>query len=109
MPAAFTSRIALASLENELSGLRLEVYTAIRSWPANPGPSIEDLATTLGRKESSICGRINELREAGAIEDAPIKTSPTTGKPQKTYRALVYREPDPTAKADNRGNLLLPL
>lgn len=110
MPIAWTSRLSLASLEDELTGLRLEVYTAIRAWSGPVGPSSEDLAQTLGGKESSICGRINELRDIHeAIEDAPIKISRTTGKPQKTYRALVYRAAPPVNRSEPSGQLSLGL
>lgn len=92
MPIAWSSRISYLHVQAELSGKRREVYLAIRDWPGDEGPTIEDLADTLSMKECSICGRVNELRdECGAIEDAPMKMN-RTGKLAKTYRAIVYRE-----------------
>ncbi len=84
---AFTSRLEYRRIKEDLRGLQLEVWTAIR----NSGEllSIEDLARLLNRKESSICGRINELRGAGAIEDGPLKNQ--RGHAVKSYRAVVYR------------------
>lgn len=95
MPTAFTSRTALAALLPKLGGLQRQVYDAIANWPeGQPGPSIEDLANQLHKKESSICGRINELRESGAIEDAPMKVN-ASGTEAKTYRALAYKAYNP--------------
>ncbi len=106
MAIRYTSRLALAELSDSLTGLRLEVYRAIAKWdPAarGPGPSIEDLATELGRKECSICARVSELRKAGLIEEAPIKTN-SSGMRAMTYRALDYREPSVTApRVDHTG------
>jgi len=92
MAIAYTSIAAMASIVPKLSGLRLEVYSAIRSWQGT-GPSIEDLAVKLGRKESSICARIDELRAAGAIEDGPFKTNERSGHVARTYLVMVWREP----------------
>lgn len=101
MSVAFTSRIALKSIHEELSDLQRAVWEAIRDWSADEGPAIQDLASHLRRKEASICGRINELREAGAIQDGPLKMG-GCGKSVKTYQALVWREP-----ADDRAQLQL--
>lgn len=106
MPIAYTSRIALKGLESQLTGLRLEVYCAIRAWDTAErgiGPSIEDLAKLLGRKESSVCGRLGELHLMGLITNGPIKIN-DTGKQAQTYVALEYREPDPMPVSfDQRG------
>lgn len=94
MPVAITSRMALLETVERLAGLQREVWVAIKEWRhPHVGPSIQDLATLLGRKEASICGRIAELRDAGAIEDGPIKMG-TCGKQVKTYRAVVWRAPE---------------
>ena len=101
MPIAFTSRLGLAQITADLNGRRREVYTCIAEWPAGAqgaGPSIEDIAARLGIKESSVCGRVHELRAAGAIEDAPLKTN-ASGNQAKTYRALAYREYQPPQNA----------
>lgn len=106
MAIRWTSRLALAQIEQDLRGLRLEVYLAIKRWdPADhgPGPSIEDLARVLKRKESSICGRLAELKEVEAIEEAPLKVN-RSGKEAMTYRALAYREP-PAYVADSTGQV----
>ena len=95
MPIRITSRIALADIAHRLTGLRLEVYTAIRAWDPvkrGPGPSIEDLAKLLHRKESSICGRLAELKAAEVIAEGPIKEN-QSGKRAITYVALEYRDP----------------
>lgn len=97
MPISWTSRIGYASVQATLSRSRLAVWKAIRDWACvnatgQPGPTIEDLAQILPMKESSVCGRVNELREIGAIEDGPLWRN-RTGKSAKTYRAVVYREP----------------
>jgi hypothetical protein len=93
MPIAYTSRIGYRAIQEDLRGLQREVWEAIRTWPhPHIGPSIEDLARKLGRKESSICGRIAELRAAGTIEDAPLKMG-GCGVEVKTYRAIVWQEP----------------
>ncbi len=93
----FTSRVGLAQTVESLRGLQLEVYRAVAGWNPvvhGPGPSIEDLASKLHRKEGSICGRLKELRDAGAIELGPIKPNTATGKPAMTYIALTWRAPE---------------
>jgi hypothetical protein len=93
MPIQWTSRLALANEAARLTGLRLEVYTAIRNYDpvaSGPGPSIEDLAQILHRKEASMSGRQTELREAGLIAIGPEKKN-ATGHPAQTYIALAYR------------------
>lgn len=108
MPIAYTSRIALKELEEQLGGLRLEVYCAIRAWDAiasGPGPSIEDLAHVTGRKESSISGRVNELHALGLITHGPAKIN-RSGKQALTYAALQYREP-PAIPTDPKGQFYL--
>lgn len=98
MPIAWTSRLSIAQLADELSGRRLEVYTAIRTWDpviSGPGPSIEDLAQVTGRKECTICGRLNELREMGLVVCGPLKRN-STGKDAMTYIAKAWRELPPS-------------
>ena len=108
MNIRWTSRLSLSQELPRLTGLRLEVYTAIKAWnPATdgPGPTREQLAEKLGRKESSICARIKELLgnrykkdESGffpelvCIELGPIVQNPKTGKSAETFIALEYRE-----------------
>lgn len=94
MPVAYTSRLSYLSVQKGLNRSRARVWAAIRDWrclnsSAQPGPTIEDLAMLLPMKECSVCGRINELREMGAIEDGPLWAN-RTGKPAKTYRAVVF-------------------
>ena len=104
MPVAWTSRLALAHELPRLSGRRKAVYEAIRDWPGDKGPSIADLAEKIGCKESTVCGRLPELRDRGLIEDGPLKPSPQTQKTVKTYRAIAYRpEPPPVTRFDRRG------
>lgn len=96
MAIRYTSRISLSGIADSLKGLRREVYSAIANWNVERhglGPSIEDLSALLGRKESSIAGRVHELKKANAIEEAPIKIN-TSGKPAMTYAALEYKEPE---------------
>lgn len=88
MAIQYTSRLGLASTIDNLKGLQLEVYNAIAKWQSTPGPTIEQLAAELGRKESSICGRINELRSDHCIADGPLTQNQSTGKMAKTYTAL---------------------
>ena len=107
MPIAFTSRTALAAVIAALVPSRRAVYDAIAAWePAlhGPGPSIEDIARKVAMKESSVCGRVNELLTAEAIELAPVKTN-ATGHTAKTYRALVYKEFSPPPKTDPQTDL----
>lgn len=115
MPIAYTSRQSFEAVQSGLCRSRLRVWQAVRDWePAyngtgQPGPTIEDLAQLTGMKECSICGRINELRdEFEAIEDGPLWTN-RTGKPAKTYRAVVYKPEAPMACAhfadDGQGEL----
>jgi hypothetical protein len=100
VPIAYTSRAALAAIVADLVGRQREVYDVIRNWDdvAAPGPSIEDVAAELGCKESSVCGRVNELIAAGAIQCGPFKLN-RTGHAAKTYRALVFREYSPAPAA----------
>ena len=91
---AFTSRLGYLSVQRNISGQKRAVYEAIRDWTGDGLPCNDDLASATGLRLSSICGRVNELREQGCIEDAPMKQSPITGHPVKTYRAIVYREPE---------------
>ncbi len=92
---AYTSRLALSEELPKLQGKRLEVYAAI--FAASSELCIAEIATRTGLKECSVCGRINELRELGCIQDGPLKVSPETGKTVKTYIALQWRPdaPDP--------------
>jgi hypothetical protein len=99
----WSSRLSLATEADRLDGLRLEVYAAIKAWDPvkdGPGPTREQLAERLGRKESSICGRVNELMgyrhkewhlDLAVIERGPMVTNPSTGKPAETLVALGYR------------------
>lgn len=115
MPIAYTSRQSYETVQNGLSRSRRKVWEVIRDWdPAynasgQPGPTIEDLAKLTGMKECTICPRVNELRdEYGAIEDGPLWTN-RTGKPAKTYRAVVYKHEEPAVAAhfgeDGQGEL----
>ena len=91
MPVRYTSRASFHSLISDLSGLRQEVYLAIKAWPGDrPGPSIEDLANLLQRKESSMSGRVNELKQLGLIEEGPMKIN-ATRKSAMTYRAIAFK------------------
>jgi hypothetical protein len=101
MAVSYTSRLAYASVAPKLVGFRLEVFTAIKGWKGL-GPTIEDLHLHLGRKEGSICGRINELRKAGAIIDGPFKENLGGGR-ARTYLAVAWHE-DP-APADPQLDL----
>jgi predicted transcriptional regulator len=91
MSIAFTSRLSYLAIQEELTGLQRAVWEAIRDWPGDHAPSLQELAAVLKRKEGSICGRLNELRAAGAIEDAPLKMG-AYGVQVKTYRAVVWKE-----------------
>lgn len=109
MPVKYTSRASFHSIIGDLSGLRLEVYEAIKAWPDNrPGPSIEDLANLLQRKESSMSGRVNELKQSQLIEEGPMKLN-ISRKPAMTYRALVYNKEQlefaPIFKKSGQGEL----
>lgn len=95
MPVRLTSIAALEAAKSSLGGVRGEVYQAIGCWDTlkdGPGPSIEDLADRLNRKESSICGRISELRKAGLIEEGPLKEN-SSGHAAMTYVAIGYAPP----------------
>lgn len=97
----YTSHAAFQSTLTEIKGLRLEVYTAIKNWdPARhgPGPSLEDLANLLHRKESSMAGRVNELKNSGAIIEGPMKIN-RSNKPAMTYIALSYQPATDTYKS----------
>lgn len=107
MPVAYTSRLAYQEVQESLVGCRRRVWQAIRDWRQmhvnQPGPTIEDLAQVTGLKECSVCGRLNELRDLGAVEDGPLWTN-RSGKRAKTYRALVYR-PEPAESAPRQACL----
>lgn len=90
---SFTSRLGYLSIQGSLAGQQRRVYEAIRDWTGEGLPCIEEIAKVTGMRLSSVCGRVNELRAAGCIEDAPMKLNPYTGKTVKSYRAIVYREP----------------
>jgi hypothetical protein len=116
MPISYTSRAALAQIIGDLIGRQREVYDAIANWISSDspesgtdperseGPSIEDVAAKLGIKESSVCGRVNELLAAGAIECGPFKTN-RTGHQAKTYRALVFKPYSPPPADAPQGDL----
>jgi predicted ArsR family transcriptional regulator len=89
---AYTSRLSLRETVRGLAGLQAEVYAAILAWPGEgAGPSIQELAVRLRRKEGSICGRIDKLRADGCIVDGPLKPG-GCGRPVKTYTACAWRE-----------------
>jgi len=92
---AYTSRLSYLATQAQISGKRREVYDAIRDWTGGGQPCNDDLAEVTGLRLGSVCGRVNELKKLGAIEEAPVKTSPVTGHPVKTYRAVVYRQATP--------------
>ncbi len=88
---AYTSRLSLKDELPKLAGKRLRVYSLIEN--SAEALCISEIAARLGMKECSVCGRIDELRAAGCIADAPLKPGPC-GKQVKTYVALVWR-PEP--------------
>lgn len=90
---AYTSRLGYLSIQGNLAGQQRRVYEAIRDWTGKGLPCIEEISNVTQMRLSSVCGRVNELRAAGCIEDAPLKINPFTGKTVKSYRAIVYREP----------------
>lgn len=94
MSIAFTSRLSWKEAVANLTPQCRRVWEAIRDFRGEPGPSIHDLGTMLTMQTATVSARIHDLREAGAIEDGPIKVG-VTRKRQKTYRALLWREPAP--------------
>ncbi|HSI11759.1 MAG TPA: hypothetical protein VK961_06925 [Chthoniobacter sp.] len=96
MPVAYTSRLALKEISEDLGRQSRRVYEAIRLWPHKTmGPCIRDLAEALELETATISGRVNDLRAADAIKDGPIKLDPRTAKRVKTYIAFAWREPKP--------------
>jgi len=89
----YTSRISLLEEIPNLPASRARVYDTVYRWLGKVGPSIEDIADHLNMKESSVCGRVNELKKSGALEEGEIKKN-STGKKAMTYVACVYREPE---------------
>lgn len=95
---AFSSRLALKELLKDLerhSGQRRQVYLAVLQWQGITGPSREDIAQATGIRLSSICGRVSELLEDGAIERGPMKEQtvvPGRTTPVETLVAQVYRD-----------------
>lgn len=109
MPIRWTSRLGLASVIDSLHGLRLEVYQAIAEWDPvldGPGPTREQIAHRIGRKESSVCGRVHELIKLGCIRTGPMVTNPLSGKQAETLVALQFRN-EPIYKTEDSGQLLL--
>ena len=109
MPIQYTSRVAFKMIADDLSGLRQEVYEAIKAWPYDkPGPSIEDLAEVLQRKESSMAGRVHELKQLKLIVEAPMKINASLS-PAMTYRAIVFKDEPiefaPNFRQDGQGEL----
>ena len=95
MNIRWTSRLALTQELDKLQGLRLEVYSAIKAWDISKdgsGPTREQLAEKLGRKESSICGRVNELIKQGCVTVNTMVLNPKTGKSAESLIAYSYRE-----------------
>jgi len=90
----WTSRTAFWEEADRLPKSRKRVFDAIMSWWGGPGPSIEDLAQRTGMKESSVCGRVNELKEAGLISESDPKHN-RSGKMALTYRIASVREQTP--------------
>lgn len=121
MNIRWTSRLSLAQELPRLKGLRLEVYSAIKAWnPATdgPGPTREQLAEKLGRKESSICGRVSELLgyryedgerihcpELVCIEGSSLVVNPKSGKQAETFIALDYQEERQQTKVADDGQI----
>lgn len=92
---AYTSRLSYLQTVGNISGSRRRVYEAIRDWTGQEPPCNDELAEATGLRLGSICGRVNELRRDGCIEEGPLKESPVTGHRVKTYRAVVYRQATP--------------
>ena len=123
MNIRWTSRLSLAQEIPRLKGLRLEVYTAIKAWnPAidGPGPTREQLAEKLNRKECSICARISELLghryeegqhiydpELASIQTSSLVINPKSGKQAETFIALDYREDQIKPAEPKQGQFLL--
>jgi len=99
MPIRWTSRLALAQIVAQMPNSRLKVYNCILNWPGAEGPSIEDIAVATGMKESSVCGRVNELKKCYAIEEGLLKVN-GSGKKAMTYIACKYQEPDGRAQRE---------
>jgi hypothetical protein len=93
MGVRYTSVLALSQIVRDLGGLQREVYQAIKDWniaTQGPGPSIEDLHVVLRKKESSICGRVNELKKAGCIVEGPMKVNSLSSQAHRQFTASTY-------------------
>lgn len=90
MSSRYTSDLAYRQTTENLKGLQREVFDCVRFWSGAEGPSLEDIARRIGRKESSVCGRVNELKKLGAIIEGPLKIN-SSGKRAMTYIAREYK------------------
>ena len=61
-----TSAAALHAIEQWAGTVRGDVRDFLER-RGNRGATIEEMARELGRKESTICGRLDELRKAGFV------------------------------------------
>lgn len=115
----YTSRLAYKAVIENLAGLCNEVYQCIANWDEStdgPGPSIQDIADRIGRKESSVCGRLKDLRTACSCDGEPmplireghLKVNRETGKKAITWQAVGYKPEDRrnlNLTADRSGQL----
>lgn len=73
-----TSKAAFASLQEQLSGLRAEVYEHIATAPTG-GLTCEEVETIMKGKHQTISARVCELHRMGMIKDSGVRRM-TKGK-----------------------------
>lgn len=86
-----TQAEAAAFIRDRAPTLRERVLGYIRSRtriPAMGGATIEEIAAALDMKQSTVCGRVDELRKLGLIEDSGTKRATLAGVAAKVWRAL---------------------
>jgi len=88
-PPAVRSRTSIAAAEaiaDMAPTLRGRVYAAIAARKQS-GATREELATELGLRLSTVCGRVAELAEQGLIYDSGTTRTGTSGREAVVMRA----------------------
>lgn len=99
MPVHYTSAEAFREFDPvQLTERRARVYQVIHDWPHVPGPTIRDIARSLGWTDNCVSGRVTELIEAGAVDKGEKVRNRETGKPARALYAIAWQEPDPTTE-----------
>ncbi|MCW8128945.1 MAG: hypothetical protein KIS92_01045 [Planctomycetota bacterium] len=86
-----TQAEAAAYIRDKAPALRTRVLEYVRTCsriPAMSGATIEEIAEATGIKQSSVCGRIDELKKLNLIFESDLRRATRAGVKAKVWRAV---------------------